>query len=92
MPLADTSSAPDSPQQQARFTGYANNDKKDIFTPIITGRNYAAIPKAGAGVKPAYNGHKIQARDSSPQLYHEQVGSGSPTPFSVTFKSVGPTG
>ena len=61
VPLADTSS------------GYAANDKKDIFTPI-TGRNYAPIPKPGAGAKPAYSGHKIQARDSSPQLYHEQVG------------------
>ena len=72
VPLADTSSAPDS--QAGRFPGYPVNDKKDIFTPI-TGRNYAAaIPKPGAVSKPAYNGHKIQARDSSPQLYHEQVG------------------
>ena len=72
VPLADTSSAPDS--QAVRFPGYPVNDKKDIFTPI-TGRNYApAIPKPGAAAKSGYNGHKIQARDSSPQLYHEQVG------------------
>ena len=75
VPLAASSSAADS--QAGRFTGYPVNDKKDIFTPI-TGRNYAAaaaaIPKPGAAGKPGYNGHKIQARDSSPQLYHEQVG------------------
>ena len=82
--LADTSPAPD---PQARFPGYPNpNDKKDIFTPIV-GRNYAPIPKSGAPTKPTYNGHKIQARDSSAQLYHEQVSfliipPDNPTPHS----------
>ena len=56
----------------ARFSGVYSNDKKDIFTPI-TGRNYAPVSKSGGAAKPAYNGHKIQARDSSAQLYHDQV-------------------